>query len=149
GGMYRLIGLAFGPNNHLFVCSYNTDRVMRYRGTTGAFVGVAAVGSGLAGPTGLAFGPDGNLYVTSYLTNAVLRFDSSTGAFIDNFVPPGSNGLSGPFCPVFMLQAPISLTATALSFTQVSLAWTDTSEDETGYEIDRKVGGGAYAPVAV
>jgi hypothetical protein len=149
GGLDRPIGLAFGPNNDLFVCSYNTDRVMRYRGTTGAFLGVAAVGSGLDGPTGLAFGPDGNLYVTSYLSNAVLRFDSSTGAFIDNFVPPGSNGLSGPFCPAFMLQAPVNLTASALSFTQVSLAWTDTSEDETGYEIDRKVAGGVYAPVAV
>jgi fibronectin type 3 domain-containing protein len=149
GGLDRPIGLAFGPDNNLYVCSYNTDRVLRYNGQTGLFTGTAAAGSGLDGPTGVSFGPDGNLYVSSYLTDAVLRFNASTGVFIDYFIAPGSNGLDGPFSPVFLLEAPTGLAAAPTSTTQIALSWTDNSDDETGFEVDRKTGAGAYTPVAV
>ncbi len=55
-------GLTFGPDGHLYVSSYETDSVLRYNGTTGAFIDefVAAGSGGLKSPTGLTFGPLGN-----------------------------------------------------------------------------------------
>lgn len=45
-------------------------------------------------------------------------------------------------------SAPSNLTATPVSSQIISLAWTDNSGNETGFEIQRKEGaGGAYAPV--
>jgi YD repeat-containing protein len=44
--------------------------------------------------------------------------------------------------------APSGLTATAASTTQINLAWTDNSSNETGFKIERKTGaGGTYAEV--
>jgi len=87
----------------LFVSSRNTNQVLRYNGTTGAFIDafVSAGLGGLDGPRGLVFGPDGNLYVASNGTNQVLRYNGTTGAFIDAFVTAGLGGLDGPVGLVF------------------------------------------------
>ena len=79
----------------LLVASRANGRVLRYDGTTGAYVGdfVSAGSGGLESPIGLTFGPDGNLYVangykpdgTSPSTNGVFRYDGTSGAFIDVF----------------------------------------------------------------
>jgi WD40 repeat protein len=78
----------------ILVTSRNTDEVLRFDGSTGAFVGVFASGGGLDNPVGLTFGPDDNLYVASADTNQVLRYDGATGAFLDVFAT--SAGLSSP-----------------------------------------------------
>jgi hypothetical protein len=45
--------------------------------------------------------------------------------------------------------APSALTATAVSTSQINLAWTDNSSNETGFKIERKTGaGGTYAEIA-
>ncbi len=45
--------------------------------------------------------------------------------------------------------APSGLTAAAASSTQINLAWTDASSNETGFRIERKTGaGGTYAEIA-
>ena len=82
----------------LFVSSVDTDNVLRFDATTGAFVGVfvPAGSGGLDNPGGLAFGPDGNLYVASRATGAVLRFNGTTGNFVDTFIPAGTGGLAQP-----------------------------------------------------
>ena len=78
---------------------HDTDEVLRYDGSTGAFLGafVSAGSGGLDDPTGLAFGPDGNLYVGSFFdrVDQVLRYDGATGAFLDAFVSAGSGGVDG------------------------------------------------------
>ena len=42
-------------------------------------------------------------------------------------------------------SAPTGLAASAVSTSQIDLAWTDTSDDETGFAIERSVGGGDYS----
>jgi WD40 repeat protein len=90
GGLSDPEELTFGPDGNLYVASGDTDSVLEYDGTTGAFIRTFASGNGLSSPRGLAFGPDDNLYVSNFgyssANGAVLRFDGSTGAFIDDFV---------------------------------------------------------------
>jgi titin len=44
--------------------------------------------------------------------------------------------------------APSSLTATAVSISQINLAWTDNSTDESGFKIERSLAGGAFGQIA-
>jgi hypothetical protein len=92
------------------VCAADTNSILRYDGTTGAFKGVfvPSGSGGLTTPQGLAFGPDGNLYVASgnffagtpFPAGSILRYEGlagpNPGAFLGTFVPPGSGGLSTP-----------------------------------------------------
>ncbi|MDZ7269295.1 MAG: S8 family serine peptidase, partial [candidate division KSB1 bacterium] len=56
------------------------------------------------------------------------------------------NGLGAPPTPP---NAPSGLTATAVSTSQINLAWTDNSTNETGFEIDRATtSGGPYTQIA-
>lgn len=43
---------------------------------------------------------------------------------------------------------PTSLTATAVSSSQINLTWTDNSTNETGFKVERKTGTGSYSFVA-
>ncbi len=93
-----------GPDGNLYVSGWNSDDVLRYDPTTGAFIDefVTAGSGGLDKSAGLAFGPDGNLYVASNKTSEVLRFQgpggASPGAFIDVFadVSPIAAGVEEP-----------------------------------------------------
>jgi DNA-binding beta-propeller fold protein YncE len=97
GGLGPAHGLAFGPDGNLYVADNLRDRVLRFDGTTGAFVG--AIDSGH--PTGLTFGPDGNLYVSDGDHGRVLKHDGATGAFLGNFIATGYGGLVDPHGLVF------------------------------------------------
>ncbi|MEW5767596.1 MAG: DUF5050 domain-containing protein, partial [bacterium] len=47
-------------------------------------------------------------------------------------------------------NAPTNLTATAISSSQINLAWTDNSDTEVGFKIERKTGvGGTYDTIAI
>src|SRR5262249_821137 len=91
---------------YLLVASVNTDSVLRYDETTGAFVDTAVPprSGGLVQPCGLVFGPDHNLYVTSGIFSgqghqAVLRYDGTTGTFLDHFAD--GNQLTSPRMVLF------------------------------------------------
>ena len=45
--------------------------------------------------------------------------------------------------------APSGLTATAVSKSQINLAWTDNSGNETGFKIERRMGNGAWSQITV
>jgi WD40 repeat protein len=85
------MAITFGPDGNLYAGGYLSHNVVRYDGTTGAFIDtfVSAGSGGLSQTQGLAFGPDGNLYVCSNATSQVLRYDGDTGSFMDAFVPVG------------------------------------------------------------
>jgi glucose/arabinose dehydrogenase len=99
GGLSSPLGITLGPDGNVYVAG-DGGAVLRYNGTTGAFINtfVSQGSGGLAFGTdaGLAFGPDGNLYVTSEGTNQILEYNGSTGAFVEAFVSAGSGGLSDP-----------------------------------------------------
>jgi WD40 repeat protein len=91
-------GIALGPDKNIYVANTDNNNVLKFNGTTGAFIGkfVTDGSGGLSGPRGVAFGPDGNLYVSSSTSNQVLEYNGTTGAFIAAFVSAGSGGLMNP-----------------------------------------------------
>jgi hypothetical protein len=46
-------------------------------------------------------------------------------------------------------QAPTNLTATAVSRSQINLAWTDNSDNETGFKVERSKNGGKFSQIAI
>ena len=92
----------------LYVSSAGSNQILRFHGTSGAFLGVFV--DAVSFPDGLAFGPDGHLYVSSYVSSvnnssvidqAILRFDGTTGAALEPFVRFGSSSLFEPIGLVF------------------------------------------------
>ncbi|HKK17270.1 MAG TPA: fibronectin type III domain-containing protein, partial [Opitutales bacterium] len=51
------------------------------------------------------------------------------------------------FRPAPAPGTPGNLSATAVSTSQINLSWTDTSDDETGYRIERRPSGGSYSTI--
>lgn len=45
-------------------------------------------------------------------------------------------------------DAPSSLSATAVSSSQINLSWTDNADDEDGFKVERKEGAGSYSQIA-
>ena len=104
---HRVLGcpgdVIFGPDRNFYITdrcepfdpvSRERGSVVKFDGTTGAYVGIFASGNGMRGPVGVAFGPDGDLYVSDVVNpsggaGAVLRFNGKTGVFIDSFVTSG------------------------------------------------------------
>jgi hypothetical protein len=93
GGLRDNYGqMIFGLDGNLYDTSCATNNVLRFDGTTGAFLNVfvPAGSGGLTCSEGLVLGPDGNLYVVSTLTNSILRYDGTSGMFLGIFAGPGS-----------------------------------------------------------
>jgi hypothetical protein len=84
-GFIGMNDFAVGPDDNVYVSV--SGRVIRYDGTTGAYIDdfVPDGTQGLGSAQALSFGPDGNLYVASNSTSQILRFDGQTGDFIDVF----------------------------------------------------------------
>jgi DNA-binding beta-propeller fold protein YncE len=96
GGLTNPRGVAFGPDGSLYV-SGGTG-ILRFNGSTGAFLNVLVPGNQ---PFGLTFGSDGSLYAADITGSFVNRYDSTTGALIGTFVAAGSGGLAAPRDLVF------------------------------------------------
>jgi hypothetical protein len=118
GGLVDATGVVISPHDHnVYVSSGHFASpgqvvgVLRYDGSTGAFLNEFAGRPYLTSPRAMLFGPDGNsdgkldLYVADGNDDgpggAVVRFDGITGAFIDYFVSRGSSPLSHPNGMVF------------------------------------------------
>ena len=90
----------------MLVAGFSADAVLRYDGTTGAFLGTFASHPSLDGVASITYGSDGKLYVLGEFSLNVLRFDGLTGAFIDEFISPSDMGSVGLTDPGFMEFGP-------------------------------------------
>ena len=93
-------GFAIGPDNHLYVVSNLENRVLKYDGATGNFLGnYIGLGTlGLNRPNAIVLGGDGHLYVGNAGDSSVVRFrgpnQQNPGMYVDTFIASGSGGLS-------------------------------------------------------
>jgi streptogramin lyase len=96
GGLANAHQLAFGADGSLYVASGDTDSVLQFDGTSGAFLRtVVPTGTqGIDYPWGMTLGPDNKLYVAGRRSDNILRYDPITQQ-VDTFVADG-NGLRGP-----------------------------------------------------
>src|SRR5262249_7746501 len=113
GGRRRTQRLAIEPledrlclSIDLLVSSAYAAAVMRYDGTTGAFLSAfVPPGYGdLSIPHGLLIGADGNLLVASVNDHRVARFDQMTGEFLGDIISSGSGGVNRPVDIIFGLD---------------------------------------------
>jgi hypothetical protein len=100
GGLNGPGVLWFGPDGNLYVVSKNTNQVLRYDGSSGAFLGVFVDDPSLVEARHLAFGPDGNLYVSQVTPEQIRRYDGVTGASQGVFAT--SSNLNGALGLLFM-----------------------------------------------
>jgi glucose/arabinose dehydrogenase len=100
GGFKGPTCIAFGPDGNLYVAGMEINRILRFNGSTGAFIDAFVAShpsSNDITPRGLAFGPDGNLYALAAPAtqpgaappNRILRYNGATGALMGEFVSPG------------------------------------------------------------
>lgn len=61
----------------------------------------------------------------------------------------GDSAYSNTIQVTFPPTAPINLTAEAINDSQAALAWTDTSDTERGFELERREGAGPFRRIAV
>lgn len=85
-----LAAATVGWCDDLLVCSELSDQILRYDGSSGAYLGVFA-DTHIDGPQTIEVGPDGNVYVGSEYSGNVTKW-SPTGAYMGDFV----TGLPGP-----------------------------------------------------
>ena len=109
----------------------NGFAIERKTGSGGTYAQVATVGANVTVYTNTGLAANTQYYYRVRATNA-------TGASVYS---AEANATTFPFPPA----APSGLTATPASGTQVNLSWTDNSNNEIAFEVERKTGaGGTY-----
>ena len=94
GGLSGPVELVF-RDGFLYVTSWANSKVLRYDGTTGAFLDEVVSGQGLARPMGLVFEPNGNLLVASGDSDEIRRYGAvSAGVFTVSLSAPFPTAVS-------------------------------------------------------
>ena len=104
---------------------------------TGSFTQIATVGTNVT-----AYANTGLTSSTTYSYR--VRSTNSGGDSAYSNTASATTQASAPTIPA----TPTGLTATATSSTAINVAWTDQSNNETGFKIERKVGTGSFTQVA-
>src|SRR5262249_38952813 len=96
--------------------------VQRKKGATGTYSEIATPGAN----------------VTTYTDSDSALLDGTQYYYqVRATNPAGNSGWSNEVNGITTLKSPTSLTATAVSSSQISLTWTDKSSSESGYKIER------------
>ena len=99
GGLVWGVGVAFGPDENLYVADQNSGAVLRYNPSTGALIGTFTAPFSPPAPFAITFGPDGNLYMADDF-GFIRRYNGSTGALLGAFsCAPPSGGNCYPVSP--------------------------------------------------
>jgi len=106
-------------------------RIERKIGATGIYTVIAATNANAISYL------DGDLSTASPYFYRVRAFNAG-----------GNSNYSNEVKAVTLPRGPGGLTAATVSNTKLSLAWTDSSDNETGFKIERKISGGLYAEIA-
>jgi len=106
-------------------------RIERKIGATGIYTVIAAMNANAISYL------DGGLSTASPYFYRVRAFNAG-----------GNSNYSNEVKAVTLPRGPGGLTAATVSNTRLSLAWTDSSDNETGFKIERKISGGLYAEMA-
>jgi subtilisin-like proprotein convertase family protein len=77
-GLNRPLGLEFGPDGNLYVCSAWNGQVLQYNWDTQTVEVFAGATQAINSPTPMTFGPNGDLYLAD-AGGLVWRFDGDTG----------------------------------------------------------------------
>lgn len=109
GGLVQPLTVIFGPDGNLYVDGGQTVGVLRYSGTTGAFMNTFAGGGSWVYGRGMAFDQNGNLYVSDS-SNAVHRYNSQGTSIGDLLVNAVNPLLSKPFGLTFNDQGDLLIT---------------------------------------
>ena len=90
-----------GSDGNLYVLNEFSKNVLRFNGTTGAFIDefistADFIAAGVSDPGDMEIGPDGNFYISSHFSEfdspntAVWKFDAGTGALLSDFASFGA-----------------------------------------------------------
>ena len=110
-------------------------KIERKIGSGGTYAEITTVGANVA-----SYNDTGLSGATTYYYRV-----RATNAIGDSSYSNEANATTSTAIPA----APSGLTATAASSSQINLAWTDNSSNETGFKIERKTGaGGTYSQIA-
>jgi len=117
-GIVAMSMLGQTANAEMFVCSVNTNQVLRYNKVTHEYLGVTADTSiGLNGPFGLALGPLGDLFIINGNAGTIVRLDGTTFQYKGVFANVGIPGLRGiTFAPNGDLYMTIGSNSSVLRF---------------------------------
>jgi transcriptional regulator CtsR len=113
---------------------YNVERAT---GNTSTFSLLAYLG-----PNAQSFSDTGLIPNTTYIYRVQARGSLSNSAYSNEASINQGNQLYGALTP------PAYIIATAVSDSQINLAWTDNSTGESGYNVERKTGDGVYSVIA-
>ncbi len=127
GGLVWGVGVAFGPDENLYVADQNSGAVLRYNPSTGALIGTFAPPVTPSAAFGITFGPDGNLYMADDL-GYIRQYNGSTGApmgVVSCAPPSGGNcyPVSLTFGPDGNLYVSESAHRSVLKFNGTTLAF--------------------------
>ena len=113
GGLLLPIYAIFGPDGNLYVDGSQTVGVLRYSGTTGAFIDAFVPGGrgNIDNGRGIVFDPDGRLYVADS-GDGVHRYDAQGNFLGDLLVNAVSPTLSEPLGLTFDAQGALFISCT-------------------------------------
>ena len=130
-------GVAVTPDGDtVYVANKLDDTVSVVSTSDNALTETVAAGNG---PTGMAVTPNGDRVYVANSVNDTVSVISTSDNTVSNTIKVGNSPAGfGNFIGEKPLQAPSDLVATAVAEDEIRLSWTDNSDDELGFKIERK-----------
>jgi fibronectin type 3 domain-containing protein len=127
----------------------NAQVLLSWTASSGATTYTVKRGTVSGGPyASIATGLTGTSYTDAAVTNGTTYFYVVTASNSAGESANSTQVSATPTAPPTAPVAPSNLVATAISSTQVNLAWSDNSSNENGFQIERSTNGNLYTQIA-